>query len=77
MTVELKPELEHIVQQQIASGQFHTVDEVLASALASMPHKRRSNRSAVARMIEFSHRHTVQLAPGETVESLIRQGHRY
>jgi putative addiction module CopG family antidote len=77
MTVELKPEWEQIIREQIASGRFHSVDEVLASALSSLPHKRRSNRSAVARMIEFSNQHSVELAPGETVEELVRRGHRY
>jgi len=77
MTVELKPELERIIQEQIASGQFNSVDEVLATALARLPHKRRSNRAAVARMIEFSNQHSVKLAPGETVEGLVREGHRY
>jgi Arc/MetJ-type ribon-helix-helix transcriptional regulator len=32
MTVELKPEQEQIIQQQLASGHFKSVDEVLAAA---------------------------------------------
>jgi len=77
MTVELKPELERMIREQIASGQFNSVDEVLASALSRLPHNRGSNRAAIARMIEFSSQHSVKLAPGETVEGLVREGHRY
>jgi Arc/MetJ-type ribon-helix-helix transcriptional regulator len=77
MTVELKPELERMIQEQLASGQFSSVDEVLVTALSRMPHRRRSNKAAVARMIEFSRQHTVKLAPGETVEGLVHEGHRY
>jgi len=33
MTVELKPEQERIVQKQLASGHFRSVEEVLAAAL--------------------------------------------
>jgi Arc/MetJ-type ribon-helix-helix transcriptional regulator len=76
MTVELKPELERIIQEQLASGQFKSVDEVLTSALSRLPHRRRSNRTAVARMIEFSNQHSVKLASGETVEGLVREGCR-
>jgi Arc/MetJ-type ribon-helix-helix transcriptional regulator len=77
MTVELTPELERIIQEQLASGQFHSVDEVLATALSRLPSKRRSNRAAVARMIDFSRQHSVKLEPGETVEGLVRESHRY
>ncbi len=69
--MELKPELERIIQEQLATGEFHSVDEVLASALSRLPRKGRSNLAAVARMLEFSSRHSVKLAPGETVEGLI------
>lgn len=77
MTVELKPELERIIQEQLASGQFSSVEEVLSTALSRLPQARRSNHDAVARMIEFSKQHSVKLAPGETVEGLIREGHRH
>ena len=77
MTVDLKPEQERMIREQLASGQFRSVDEVLTTALARLPHKRRSNPAAVARMIEFSRRHSVKLAAGETVEGLVRDSHRY
>ena len=77
MTVELKPEQERMIKLQLASGQFKSVDDVLTAALSRLPQKRRANETAVARMIEFSSRHSVKLAPGETVEHLVREGHRY
>ncbi|MDQ2900335.1 MAG: hypothetical protein M3Y07_11125 [Acidobacteriota bacterium] len=49
MTVELKPEHEQIIRQQLASGHFTSVDEVLDRALASLPHDRRFDRETAAR----------------------------
>jgi Arc/MetJ-type ribon-helix-helix transcriptional regulator len=76
MTVELRPEQERVIQEQLATGQFKSVDEVLTTALSRLPHKGRSNQMAVARMIEFSRQHSTKLPPGETVEGLVREGHR-
>ena len=77
MTVELKPDQERMVQEQIASGQFKSVDEVLTTALSRLPQKRRSNRKAVERMLEFSRQHSVKLPSGETVEELVRQNRQH
>jgi putative addiction module CopG family antidote len=77
MTVELKPEQERMIQEQLASGKFKSVDEVLTAALGRMPHREcRSNRTAVERMIEFSRMHSVRLPAGETVEALLREMRR-
>jgi Arc/MetJ-type ribon-helix-helix transcriptional regulator len=74
MTIQLKPEQERIIQEQLASGYFKSVDEVLAAALGRLPHHERSlNRTAVERMIEFSRMHSVKLPVGETVEALVRE----
>jgi Arc/MetJ-type ribon-helix-helix transcriptional regulator len=74
MTVELKPEQERIIQEQLASGYFKSVDEVLTAALGRLPHlEHSSNRTAVERMIEFSRTHSVKLPAGETVEALVRE----
>jgi Arc/MetJ-type ribon-helix-helix transcriptional regulator len=77
MTVELKPEQERLIQEQLANGQFKSVDEVLTAALGRLPHQeRRPNRTAVERMIEFSRTRSVKLPPGETVEELVREMRR-
>ena len=74
MTVELKPEQQRMIQEQLASGQFRSVDEVLTAALGRLPHQEhRPNRTALERMIEFSRTHSVTLPPGETVEALVRE----
>ena len=78
MTIELKPEQEQIVQEQLASGKFKSVDEVLATALASLPRDRRfdleSRREAVRRMIEFGDRRRLSL--GEPVtRRFLHEGH--
>lgn len=81
MTIELKPEQERIIQQQLASGHFKSVDEVLDTALASLPHDRRfdpeSRREAVRRMIEFSDRRKASPGLGEPVtRQFLHEGHR-
>ena len=60
MTVELKPEQERMIEQQLAGGRFKSVDEVLTTALSLLPHKQLSNHAAVARMIKFSSQHSVK-----------------
>lgn len=79
--VELKPEHERIIRQQLATGHFSSVDEVLATALASLPHDRRfdreNRREAVRRMIEFAEKRFIQLPPGERIGDLVHEGHRY
>lgn len=77
MTIELKPEQEVIIQHQMATCLYQSADEVVATALARMPYKQRSNQEAVARMIEFSSKNSVRLLPGESIERLIEEGHRY
>jgi Arc/MetJ-type ribon-helix-helix transcriptional regulator len=78
MMVELKPEQERIIQEQLASGHFKSVDEVLAAALGRLPHhERTSTRAAVERMIEFAEKRFIRLPPGETIRDLVHEGHRY
>ncbi len=40
MTIKLKPEQERIIQEEIASGHFHSADEVLDHALAALGEKK-------------------------------------
>jgi Arc/MetJ-type ribon-helix-helix transcriptional regulator len=79
MTIELKPEQERIIHDQLATGLYESVDEVLATALASLPLDRRfdreNRREAVRRMIEFSERRRVNLGQPVTRE-LLHEGHR-
>jgi hypothetical protein len=57
VTIELKPEQEQIIRQQLARGLYRPVEEVLDTALASLPNDarfdREHRREAVRRMIEL------------------------
>lgn len=79
MTIELKPEQERIIQEQLASGHFKSVEEVLDTALASLPQDprfdRENRREAVRRMIEFGERRKLSLGEPVTREFL-HEGHR-
>jgi putative addiction module CopG family antidote len=79
VTIELKPEQERIIQQQLASGHFKSIDEVLTTALASLPHDRRfdreNRREAVRRMIEFGERRKLSLGEPLT-RQFLHEGHR-
>jgi Arc/MetJ-type ribon-helix-helix transcriptional regulator len=78
LTIELKPEQERIIQDQLASGHFQSVDEVLAAALGRLPRTARgSNHAAVERVIEFAEKRFIQLPPGENIRDLVHEGHRY
>ena len=79
MTIELKPEQEQIIRQQLARGLYRSVEEVLDTALASLPNDarfdREHRREAVRRMIEFGERRKLSL--GEPVtRQLLHEGHR-
>jgi putative addiction module CopG family antidote len=79
VTIELKPEQERIIQQQLASGRFKSVEEILTTALASLPRDRRfdreNRREAVRRMIEFGERRKLGL--GEPVtRQFLHEDHR-
>ncbi len=80
MTVELKAEQVRIIRQQLASGRFASVDEVLSTALAGLPRDyrfdRETRREAVRRMIEFGERRKLSL--GEPVtRQFLHEGHRF
>lgn len=81
MTIELKPDQERIIQEHLASGNFKSVEEVLATALASLPVVRTVDsincQNALRRMIEFAEKRFIHLPPGERIRDLVHEGHRY
>ncbi len=81
MTIELKLEQERIIQQRLASGHFRSVEEVLSTALASLPEvddvDQDGRREAVHRMIEFAEKRFIRLPPVERIGDLVHEGHRY
>jgi Arc/MetJ-type ribon-helix-helix transcriptional regulator len=49
MTINLKPEQERIIQEEIESGHYHSPDEVLDHALAALREKKHQRRAASPR----------------------------
>src|ERR1017187_9606691 len=58
MTIALKPEQERIIQEQMVSGRFQSVEEVVDTALSTLAHQEdeqlKSGDEAVRRMIDFA-----------------------
>ena len=80
MTIELKPDQERIIKEQLASGRYRSVDEVLDTALSQLPRDEPSDpgarREAVRRMREFGDRHKLSL--GEPItRKFLHEGHRF
>jgi Arc/MetJ-type ribon-helix-helix transcriptional regulator len=49
VTIRLKPEQERIIQAEIASGHYHSADEVLDHALAALKEKKHDRRDTTRR----------------------------
>ncbi len=87
MTITLTPEHERIIQAQLASGQFHSVDEVLDQALAPLINAASSElteeerkvkaRAAAARIRELSKGVTLDRPPGMSLREYAHLGHKY
>ncbi len=84
MNVKLTPDQEKIVKDELRSGHFHTVEEVIAEALQVFRDKDRSagfesanseRREAVREMLAFVGQNRVRLE-GVSVKELIHEGHR-
>jgi Arc/MetJ-type ribon-helix-helix transcriptional regulator len=84
MNVNLTPEQERIVNDELKSGHFRSVEEVIATALAALRERERSSlagnssgnqESAVQEMLRFVTENRTPLQ-GISVKQLIREGHR-
>ena len=84
MHVNLTPEQEKIVQDELKSGHFRTAEEVIAVALEALREKEQAlagsgangaQREAVREMLAFVETHRVRLE-GVSVKELIHEGHR-
>jgi len=81
--IDLTPEQEKFVRDQLKNGHFHSAEEVIAEALRSLRHKVESSaaapngtqREAVAEMLAFLQTNSVRLE-GTSVKELIHEGHR-
>jgi Arc/MetJ-type ribon-helix-helix transcriptional regulator len=84
MNFNLTPAQEMIVKDELDSGHFHSVEEVIAEALRALLEKEKiagsagpnaGQREAVSEMITFVEKSRVRLE-GITVNELIHEGHR-
>jgi Arc/MetJ-type ribon-helix-helix transcriptional regulator len=84
MNVNLTPEQERIVNDELKSGHFRSVEEVIATALAALRERERSSlagnsngnqESAVQEMLRFVTENRTPLQ-GISIKQLIHEGHR-
>lgn len=82
MNVHLNPEQERIVNDHLKSGQFRSVEEVIAEALSvlhetklSQAGKNGHQEEAVRQMLRFVEENRTPLRD-VSVKQLIREGHR-
>ena len=85
MTVQLSPHGQHLLEAALARGVGRSPEEVVERALeattgaANTPsgEERERRRQAVAAMLAFREEYHLTLGPGERIQDLIHEGHRY
>ena len=84
MNINLTPELERIVNDELKSGHFQSAEEVIAQALVALREKERlsvaggsngNHEAAVREMLKFVEENRTPLQR-VSVKQLIREGHR-
>lgn len=84
MNINLTPEQEKIIKEELNSGHFRSIEEVISEALQVLREKELalgsttsngSQREAVREMLEFVEKNRVRLE-GASVKQLIHEGHR-
>jgi Arc/MetJ-type ribon-helix-helix transcriptional regulator len=82
MTINVKPETERLVQEEIQSGHFRSVDEIIVDGVQAWREKHRSNqigseqrRKAVENALAFAKDKAILLG-GISIKELIHEGHR-
>lgn len=79
MNIYLTPQQQEIIQQQLKSGRFHSVEEVISEALQSLREQAgtiqpSARAQAVREMLDFVEKNRVRL-DGISVKELIHEGH--
>jgi Arc/MetJ-type ribon-helix-helix transcriptional regulator len=86
MTITLTPEHERIIQAQLATGEFRSVDEILEKALAplkshsadeSTPDDRAKARAAAERIRQLRQGVTLERPEGMSLREYAHLGHKY
>jgi Arc/MetJ-type ribon-helix-helix transcriptional regulator len=86
MTITLTPEHERIIQAQLATGEFRSVDEILEKALAPLkphsadeptPDDRAKARAAAERIRQLRQGVTLERPEGMSLREYAHLGHKY
>jgi Arc/MetJ-type ribon-helix-helix transcriptional regulator len=82
MTINVKPETEQLVQEEIRNGHFRSVDEIIVEGVQAWREKHRSKqigseqrRKAVEEALAFAKDKAIPLG-GISIKELIHEGHR-
>ncbi len=82
MTINVKPETERLVQEEIQSGHFRSVDEIIVEGVQAWREKHRSKqigaeqrRKAVENALAFAKDRAISLG-GISIKELIHEGDR-
>jgi Arc/MetJ-type ribon-helix-helix transcriptional regulator len=82
MTINVKPETEQLVQEEIQNGHFRSVDEIIVEGVQSWREKHRSKqmgseqrRKAVEDALAFAKDKAIPLGD-ISIKELIHEGHR-
>ena len=80
MTIHLSPETEKLVEQEIASGRFHSVDEIIQRGIKTREdeaeaEKWQQHNEAVSRILDYAQNHALPLE-GITIKQLLEEGRR-
>ena len=84
MNINLTREQEEIIQSELKSGRFRTVEEIIAEALQALREKEHASvgsgvdgaqREAVREMLAFVEKNCARLE-GLSIKELIHEGHR-
>lgn len=84
MNITLTPENERMIREELASGRWPSVDDIIAKALEALRERERAmtqqaaeaRQQAVGEMLAFGGRHKLTLE-GMSIRELIHQGRRY
>jgi hypothetical protein len=79
MTIEIQPETERLIQEEIRSGHFRSVDEIIVQGVQARQSRmlpKRQARKTPAEAVDHIRqaRQGNRLPPGVSIEDLIREG---
>jgi Arc/MetJ-type ribon-helix-helix transcriptional regulator len=82
MEIHLDSRGEHLIEQQLRSGRYHSAEQVVVSALEALagngsPRTDDERRKAVQDMLAFAEKHRLTLGEGVRIRDLIHEGHKY